>query len=76
MQGDQNQILVFGLGLSQTQCITIPILNDEVLEETEQFTILLSSDQECVLFENDTVQVTILDNDCKSSFIILLNCSI
>lgn len=67
VQGHRDQSLVFGLNLDTTQCVSIPIINDEVLEETEYFTVILSSDQDCVLFENNTARITVVDNDCESS---------
>ena len=64
--------LVFDEGLDLTQCVYIPILNDECLEDYEEmFYILLSSDQECVLFENTSYEATIIDDDCK---LIKINC--
>ena len=61
--------MVFDEGLDTTQCLYIPILNDECLEEEyEYFYIYLDSDQSCVQFYNDTksFEATIIDDDCKS----------
>ena len=45
------------------QCVDIPILGDECLEETESFNISLSSEQEYVKFGVDEIQVYILEDD-------------
>ena len=64
--------LVFDEGLDLTQCAYIPILNDECLEDYEEtFYVLLSSGQECVLFENTSYEATIIDDDCK---FVKINC--
>ena len=58
--------LVFDEGLDSTRCVYIPILNDECLEyEEEYFNITLSSEQDCVRFLNDSIEATIIDNDCE-----------
>ncbi len=52
---------------SLTQCVSVPIINDECVEEKqEQFIVVLSSEEECVIVEtsNQTI-VTILDNDSE-----------
>ena len=60
------KMLVFDEGLDTTQCLYVPILNDECLEyEEEYFTINLSSDQDCVYFVNDSYEATIIDDDCE-----------
>lgn len=59
---------MFDEGLNTTQCTYIPILNDECLEDYEEyFNITLSSEQDCVLFYNDSVEATIIDDDCMFS---------
>lgn len=58
--------LVFDKGLDTTQCVYIPILNDECLEyNNESFEINLSSDQDCVRFSNDSYKAYIIDDDCE-----------
>lgn len=65
--------MIFDEGLDETQCVYIPILNDECLEEDEEyFNITLSSDQDCVFFSNDTFEATIVDDDCKFNLVIQL----
>ena len=62
--------LVFDEGLDTTQCVYIPILNDECLEnERELFEIILSSDQDCVRFSEDSFEAYIIDDDCKYDII-------
>ena len=58
--------LVFDEGLDTTQCVYIPVLNDECLEYvSESFEISLSSDQDCVRFNNDSFEAYIIDDDCE-----------
>lgn len=59
--------LIFDEGLDLMQCLYVPILNDECLEDNEYFTITLSSEQDCVLFYNDSFEATIIDDDCTLS---------
>ena len=47
------------------QCVNIPILGDECLEETESFNVSLSSDQDCVEFGVGEIQVYIEEDDGK-----------
>ena len=47
-----------------TQCVHIPIINDECLEEKEEtFNVSLSTEEECVEFTVDCTTVTIQDDD-------------
>ena len=63
---------MFGFGLPTIQCVYIPILNDECLEEEhEGFSVELSSEQECVMFVNSTANITIYDDDSKLSLSII-----
>ena len=46
------------------QCVNIPIVNDECVEEKEEeFQVFISSDQDCVLFDVNSTVVTIYDDD-------------
>ena len=58
-----NKRLVFAFEFMIRQCVDIPILGDECLEETESFNISLSSEQEYVKFGVDEIQVYILEDD-------------
>ena len=61
--------LVFDEGLDMVQCVYVPILNDECLEYREEyFYITLSSEQDCVRLVNDSIEATIVDDDCESDF--------
>ena len=57
--------LVFAFGFERRQCVDIPILVDECLEETESFTVSLSSGQDCVEFGVGEIQVYIEEDDGK-----------
>ena len=66
-------LLVFDEGLATTQCVYIPVLNDECLEyESESFYISLSSEQDCVRFSNDSYEAYIIDDDCEYDSTIIL----
>ncbi len=52
---------------SLTQCVRVPIINDECVEEKEEeFLVSLSTEEECVIVGDSQTSVTILDNDGKS----------
>ena len=46
-----------------SQSVSVPILDDTVLEDTESFRALLSSSDNFVLIGEDLADVFILDND-------------
>ena len=46
-----------------SQSVSVPILDDTVLEDTESFQALLSSSDDFVLIAEDLADVFILDND-------------
>ena len=49
-------------------CVNIIIINDDVLEDRERFTVMLSgADSEDVRVSNQQVTVEIEDDDCKCS---------
>ena len=58
-----NKRLVFAFGFETRQCVDVPILVDECLEETESFNISLSSEQEYVKFGVNEIQVYLLEDD-------------
>ena len=58
---DIRQNLTFTSEGSQT--VSVPILNDTVVENTESFRALLSSSDNFVLIGEDLADVFILDND-------------
>ncbi len=51
---------------SLTQCVRVPIINDECVEEKqEEFIVSLSSDKECVIVGNNETTITIQDDDSE-----------
>ena len=58
---DIRQNLTFTSEGSQT--VSVPILDDTVVEDTESFLALLSSSDDFVLIGQDLADVFILDND-------------
>ena len=55
--------LLFSFGFELTQCVNIPILTDDCLEQTESFHISLSADHFGVNFDVDEIVVSILEDD-------------
>ncbi len=56
--------ITFAFGFGRTQCVDIPILNDECLEEDlEFFNVSISSSFNCVKFNVDEISVSIRDDD-------------
>ena len=58
-----NKSLVFAFGLGTRQCVNIPILGDECLEETEDFYVSISSSQNCVVYGVEEIQISIREDD-------------
>ena len=60
--------LIFNQDTSNTQTVSIPILNDVFLEEDgEQFTVVATSDMDCV--DIDEAEVTIMIDDDDSEYL-------
>ncbi|MGB3150018.1 MAG: Calx-beta domain-containing protein, partial [Maribacter sp.] len=59
------QTLTFGGTNANTQIVTLPIIDDIIIEDTEDFSVLLSniSTTLVTILSNDTAQVNIIDND-------------
>ena len=59
------QVLTFGGTNSNTQLITIPIIDDIIIEDTENFTAVLSNISTSLvnILSNDKANVNIIDND-------------
>lgn len=60
--------LTFAVGLGTVECVDIPILNDDCLEDmSEMFSVSISSAVECVRVEPaaSSVEVTINDDDSE-----------
>ena len=62
---EDTQTLTFGGANPNTQTITIPIIDDIIIESTEDFQVLLTdiSTSLVYLLANDTATVNIIDND-------------
>ena len=60
-----NKNFIFGPGGDSVQCLNISIIDDEQLENTETFTLLLSTskDYNSLVFIDKSATVSILDND-------------
>ena len=58
--------LIFNQETSNTQIVSIPILNDICLEEdSESFAVTATSDMDCVEIENGSVTIEIDDDDSE-----------
>ena len=65
--------LIFNQETSNTQIVSIPILNDICLEEdSESFTVTATSDMDCVEIVGGSVTIYIDDDD--SEFFLLVIC--
>ena len=63
------QTLVFDNSTNTTQCLYIPIINDECVEsEPEEFTATLYTDNDCVSFGTNSTTISIFDDDCECSY--------
>ena len=60
-----SKTLVFAFGFRVSQCVHIPILTDDCLEETESFNVSLSSPQDCVEINVAEISVYIIEDDGK-----------
>ncbi len=59
----------FAPGFGQIQCVKIPILNDNFLEEDlETFSVAVSSQQSCVVIGRNETEVNIRDDDGMKHF--------
>ena len=57
--------LLFSFEFELIQCMNIPILTDDCLEQTESFNVTLSADHLGVNFDVDEIVVSILEDDGK-----------
>ncbi len=64
------QVLTFGGTNSNNQTITIPIIDDIIIETTEDFQVLLSNISTSLvsILSNDTATVNIIDNDGNEGY--------
>ena len=69
------QTLVFDSSTNTTQCVYIPIINDDCVEdEPEEFTATLRSDDDCVSFGTNSTTVSIFDDDCECLYSVVYMC--
>ena len=59
-----SQTLTFTPG-NQSLSVSVTIIDDDTLEHSERFFLMLSTTDDDVEFENDTSSVYIIDNDCE-----------
>ena len=50
------------------QTVLIPILNDECLENNEDFNVTLTTTMDCVQLIKDELTITVVSDDSKFSF--------
>ena len=56
-------------GMMQTNCLTVTATEDNIFEDTETFTLSLSSDVQGVsIVDQTTTTVSIIDNDSMFSY--------
>ena len=58
--------IIFNEDTGNQQTVYIPIVNDECLENDEDFNVLLSSTMSCVVVTTGEVTITIDDDDSES----------
>ena len=64
---------MFDNSTNTTQCLYIPIINDECVEsESEEFTATLYTDDDCVSFGTNSTTISIFDDDCECSYYFLV----
>jgi len=67
------QTLVFDNSTNATQCVYIPIINDDCVEdEPEEFTATLRSEDDCVSFGTNSTTISIFDDDCECLYCVAL----
>ena len=47
------------------QTVLIPILNDECLEDEEDFNVTLTTTMDCVMLDDDRLTIIIVDDDSE-----------
>ena len=57
-----SQDLTFQPG-SERQCVEVPIVNDDDLENEEQFSVTITTEEDRVTLEPDSTTVIITDDD-------------
>ena len=59
----QDMVVLLNSETLQQQCINIGIVNDVILEDTEVFSVSLSSEDSAITLNPDLTSVSITDND-------------
>ena len=59
--------IIFNADTSPSRAVYIPIINDDCVEYDEYFFVDLSTSLSCVNLVNDSVNITIEDDDCELS---------
>lgn len=60
--------IIFNSNTTSTHRVYIPLLNDDCVELDEYFSVALTTSLNCVNLVNDTVNITITEDDCKPLF--------
>ena len=55
---------------SNEQCVNVTILSDDIVEDDEVFYAVLSTDDPVVMLYPNVTEITIINNDCKSSHLL------
>ena len=62
-----NEGLIFSSGLNITMCVQITVLFDGIAEDTELFSVVLSTNDSSVIFTRGTTLVAIFNSDGKEA---------
>ena len=57
--------ILFNENTDTVQTVLIPILNDECLENEEDFNVTLTTEMDCVQLDDDMLTITIVDDDSE-----------
>ena len=57
--------ILFNENTGTVQTVLIPILNDECLENEEDFNVTLTTEMDCVQLDDDRLTITIVDDDSE-----------
>ena len=60
--------ILFNDNTDSMQTVLVPILNDECLENDEDFNVTLTTTMDCVQLVDDHLTITIFDDDSKRLF--------
>ena len=57
--------VLFNDNTGSMQTVLVPILNDECLENDEDFNVTLTTTMDCIQLVDDRLAITIVDDDSK-----------